>query len=95
MNMDLLTNEQLFEQFSNNCKVMATAVEEIMGDEPFPDPRTTFKAMEELTQEDWYQALNHPDIRARFNRNLSMIKIMTEVQVENADLLEEMLSRTA
>lgn len=95
MNYELYSSEALFKLYRENIQTVATAIREVLGDAPFPDPREVAEKMTQMELGQWDSLWLDRDARKIMQDNLALVKIMAQVQTENADILEEMLNRTA
>lgn len=94
MNFEMYTSEGLFKLYLENIKTVATALREILDDQPMPDPREIAERMSQMSLGEW-DAIWIDLIGIKMMQdNLTLLKTMAQVQMENADIVEEMLSRT-
>lgn len=91
--LGLMTDEQLFEALKTNWQVLSTGIEEILGDEPMPDPRDMAAKIKELPFSAWQEALLDPSTRMMMLKNMDIVRLTADVQKENVAILEEMLRR--
>lgn len=91
--LGLMTDEQLFEALKTNWQVLSVGIQEVLGDEPMPDPREMAAKIKELPFSAWQEALLDPPTRMMMLRNMDIVKLTADVQKENVSILAEMLRR--
>lgn len=94
MNYEACSSEELFKLYLGNVQTVATAIREVLGDKPFPDPREVAENMSRMSLGEWDALWLDEAGKKIMQDNLALMKIMAQVQMENADIIEEMLSRT-
>lgn len=90
---DAMTMTELFICYSQNMKVLATAIREILGDEPMPDPRELADMMANIPQEAWERTFQDPEGRKLLAKNLDLTKVVAEIQTENAAIIDAALKK--
>lgn len=87
------TDPELFEAYRNNMIVVSTAINELFGDEPLPDPRETAHWLSTMTYSLWEEMWMSPDAKQELRKNFDMLKAVQVVQNENVLILAAMLAR--
>ena len=90
---ELKSTQELFELYRNNMLVISTAVTEIMGDDPMPDPRELAHFLGTVTFDRWMEMWENPEARKYITQNLDLMRAVNSVQAENVMVLEAMMGR--
>lgn len=88
---DRMSTKELLEAFVANIKVVATVCENVLGDQPMPDPREMVKAMEDVTPTVWVNMFLDETTRDSLRAQMPLMKAMAEVNNENMYIITRMM----
>jgi hypothetical protein len=90
-NYALASEKELFEQFQNNFRVLATVLKELLGDEPVPDPRQLLDSINQMTVDEFINSFLRN--RSEVAQTMDLQKEVLEVTFDNLAINEELLNR--
>lgn len=91
MEYEFLSNETLVDILQQNMAALAGAIQEMLGDSPFPDPREISKILGGMSCAQYLEELRYAkDI---FLRNLDLQELAAQLSRENVDIHKELLKR--
>lgn len=91
---DELSLNELFIEFQNNWKALATGIKELLGDAHMPDPREVAELISEMPEEHWTGMFHNEHAREDLNKTMDLQKLMTDMQVENVAIMQAALNKT-
>jgi len=87
------TLSELFRAWIDNWKVVQTGIREIVGDSQLPDPREMAEALINMPEEVWVEMFRSETATEILRKQMDLQKLMAEVQLENAHILNAALQR--
>jgi len=92
MDYSTMTMSELYAAWIANWKVMQTGIQEILGDEPMPDPREVARVILEMPEDIWTGLFQSDSATEYFRTTMDLQKLMATVQMENVEILNAALA---
>lgn len=89
--LDKMSTKELLEKFQANMRAVATAAQELLGDEPIPDPRVMVEAIDKITNEMWVAMFLDDATREAYHKQMPLMGVMAQVNDENLSIIARML----